>query len=1013
MKNIDTNSAGLPKSRRASTLRATAIGLAALVMLGTSMRADDMYQPAGVFPGGVKAQSFITNISVQNITNTTVAWEGLRGRYSIQTNGAGTWGSVGTTIATNYGWSYTFNNGGNQNLNIQLIQTNFYAGSGACSGCHGDKYSTWTGTLHGGAYSLIITNLSLQTNDQAYCTVGYNQGTGYGYTNVYAFSNLVGNLQNVGCENCHGPAGWHKYGVDNTSWIRPAVTVAAEVCGGCHDTADRPTYTEWTNSMHAIVPSGFITGSKAFTNPTNGPGRMMTCGPCHSAATRLAMINDYKNRLVGITNKLTLPSGHDAAAYGQTCAVCHDPHSPTYLSTNIVYTTNVLSTTNIASNYGIYTTNVYYTTNVTSTNITLKIPHQLRNPMWSSNFFTFYPVAATNISYYTNFAGTVIITTNFADDGFLSQYNPNINLCGQCHNNRGARWDGISPVWNGTNFVNNPTPDWSRAPHNSPQYNILIGIAEPDYLNTIDGKTVNPSGLGNGMGLYASHSGIAPRSVQNTNQCATCHVPLYTDKFGVFRTDHTFNLDINGCALGGCHTGGAPNYRGTQATTTNRVNSIVALLRAWSTSQGPVLFPSTYQNYGQNAWEYTSPGTLTDGSTNQGPSAADQLLLPTNILQARYDLYMVNNDGSKGVHNPTFLKILMGDAETKVLSQINAATNNFPTLFKASINVVWTNTWVLYTNLTVGLNSRVTNCVWNFDVGNSNISITNNNTTVVSNYYTSPGSYKVSLTTIDTNGNTGNMTIPSYINVLNKPVPNFTYTPGPYTFPSTVSFTNTSANADYFVWVYMNGVSSTLNSLSSNPPAFTYTNPGIYQVKLTAYNEAGSVAITNTIGVGPYASFTASSLNGVAPFAVTFTTNASVGVVNYNWSFGDGNNSNLPKVTNTYVANGAYTLSFTVDNGVLTNTLTYTNYINVGQPLPAFTANTTNGAHPLAVSFTNLSSIANSYKWIFAGTGLNITNTSVNPSFTFTNAGSYNVTLQAINTGATNVLTQTNYIIAN
>ena len=29
---------------------------------------------------------------------------------------------------------------------------------------------------------------------------------------------------------------------------------------------------------------------------------MMTCGPCHSGAARLAMMEDYQNRMAGITN---------------------------------------------------------------------------------------------------------------------------------------------------------------------------------------------------------------------------------------------------------------------------------------------------------------------------------------------------------------------------------------------------------------------------------------------------------------------------------------------------------------------------------------------------------------------------------------------------------------------------------------------------------------------------------------------------------------------------------------
>ena len=119
--------------------------------------------------------------------------------------------------------------------------------------------------------------------------------------------------------------------------------------------------------------------------------------------------------------------------------------------------------------------------------------------------------------------------------------------------------------------------------------------------------------------------------------------------------------------------------------------------------------------------------------------------------------------------------------------------------------------------------------------------------------------------------------------------------------------------------------------------ALTYTNPAIYQVKLTAYNEAGSVAITNTIGVGPYSSFVANTTLGAAPLTANFTT-TSVGVANLNWSFQTSTTSTLANPTNVYAGNGANTVTLTVDNGVLTNTLVKTSYIIVASPVAAFTA---------------------------------------------------------------------------
>jgi PKD repeat protein len=76
--------------------------------------------------------------------------------------------------------------------------------------------------------------------------------------------------------------------------------------------------------------------------------------------------------------------------------------------------------------------------------------------------------------------------------------------------------------------------------------------------------------------------------------------------------------------------------------------------------------------------------------------------------------------------------------------------------------------------------------------------------------------------------------------------------------------------------------------------------------------------------------------------------------------------------------------------------------------IPGFTANPTNGAAPLTVYFTNLSSGATSYQWDF---GDGNTNAATDPAYTYTNAGFYNVSLTAAGSGGTNTLVLTNYIV--
>ena len=878
-------------------------GLALGGMVGTaSGQSQPMYRMALGSGGGVPCQATLT-LQSYSTNSCTLGWYGTLGWYSIlaSANGLTNWNAVASVEATTYASQTTlpipFST--NNYAFFQLYQYNSYAGASSCGSCHGSHYTPFLATAHANAYNALASE---GMNNNASClpchTVGYNKPTGF--TNAAYNANLEG----VGCENCHGPAAWHKN--SDHSVILPVMSLAPEICGSCHQ-GHNPQYNEYTNSLHdqvnddinygfeggtyftntVVIPvkgvpttlyGYYLTTSVSngvtiyTTNATSGiissshvpgssvdPGddRQTSCGVCHSGAARMAMLTDYNNRLVGYTNALVLPAAVDAGSWGPTCANCHDPHS---LNPSPVFADISNAMVAVAPQY-----------------------IQLRNPTWSSNFFT---MASQSDKRYDSNGNPFYMNTTFA-----SMYNPAINVCGQCHNTRGARWDGRGyglltnsiPVTNMviaaaytnvyytnyniygqiTGVITNPVPTggnvtnyvvtnylaittglttningFSRAPHNSPQYNMLIGILQPDYLNSTNGKAVYTNGpVNNGIGIYATHSGIAARSIYNTNQCATCHVPSYTAATGNV-TGHTFNLDPNGCALGGCHTSGWPDYPDYRVETTNTLAAVVDLLNAWATNNAPGLF-TNYSKYLQNSWEYTSPGPLAS-LTNSGPSSADQLLLPTNILQARFDLYMVRNDGSLGVHNPTFIPLLLKDAETKVL---NLLTNIAE--FTSSSQSVATNATVTFT----WLNPSATPATWHFGDGLS----TNTAATTVTHKYSAAGAYSVTLVPGD--GVTQSLTRNNYINVYVLPTANFTYVKGSVTNSTQkVTYTDTSLNNAYVTWSFYASANNynTTNrifvtaALSGASVTCTYTNiTGTVAVVLKASSPGGSVSYTN------------------------------------------------------------------------------------------------------------------------------------------------------------------------
>jgi hypothetical protein len=236
-------------------------------------------------------------------------------------------------------------------------------------------------------------------------------------------------------------------------------------------------------------------------------------------------------------------------------------------------------------------------------------PAQLRNP-----------VASTN-DYFMSTNGT-----------FASQYDPRINVCAQCHNHAGASW---------TNTVS--------APHHSPQYNMLLG--------TIGEMT-------NGLAPYQPGS----HALLITNQCVGCHMQRtpFVNATPPANTGHSFSVYQYGLCIP-CH--GTIVVDGTNVSTaellvpfvansvSNQIQRVKLDLDYWATNKAP----ASLAKYGTLAWEYTAPGGLSLGGP--GPDASEQSQIPANIQKARFNLYVVLNDGSFGVHNPIYTITLLDAAE--------------------------------------------------------------------------------------------------------------------------------------------------------------------------------------------------------------------------------------------------------------------------------------------------------------------------------------------------------------
>ncbi len=242
------------------------------------------------------------------------------------------------------------------------------------------------------------------------------------------------------------------------------------------------------------------------------------------------------------------------------------------------------------------------------------LPDQLRNPLFSTN------------DYY-------LTTTEI----FTNHYNPQINLCAQCHNHRGASWT-----------------ESSAAPHPSPQYNMLLGTVG-----------VLESGLASYAPSY--HARRIP------NQCAGCHMQTtpYANPAQPANTGHSFSMNsYEVCA--DCH-GSAVTASNTVVFWSGYIASQIQTnqlyLDTWATNSSWARTNSALvAKYGTRAWEYTTPGALSPGGP--GPDAAEQALIPDSIKKARFNLYLVLYDGSLGVHNPDFSSTLLETAKNWVIQEL-------------------------------------------------------------------------------------------------------------------------------------------------------------------------------------------------------------------------------------------------------------------------------------------------------------------------------------------------------
>jgi PKD repeat protein len=298
---------------------------------------------------------------------------------------------------------------------------------------------------------------------------------------------------------------------------------------------------------------------------------------------------------------------------------------------------------------------------------------------------------------------------------------------------------------------------------------------------------------------------------------------------------------------------------------------------------------------------------------------------------------------------------------------------------------------------------------WNFGDGNTWFAL--GSPAQTTHTYTTPGTYRPTLTLVDQYGN-----LSTTSQTITTPIPSFTSSQAKNS--NALSFDGSGSSEpggsiSSYSWNFGDGSPASTGAA----PSHTYASQGIYDVSLTVTDNTGHTAtISQEVSVHglPTAAFHVTTQNPQAgpPAVVSFDGSASsepYGSLTYSWNFGDGSAPVTGVASShTYTQAGIYTVALTVTD-TSGNTASTSQTITVASvPTAAFTSSPDKQTATVDFSDTSsdIGSTISTYNWSF-GDGTNSTAESP-PPHTYPAPGQYTVSLTITDaTGNTNMVSQT------
>lgn len=379
-------------------------------------------------------------------------------------------------------------------------------------------------------------------------------------------------------------------------------------CENCHGPSNSDAH---GTSAQTVDPRARVNRSSA------------TCGTCHGEPTRHGRYQEWAPSAHG-DYELAQSEGGSAS-----CTGCHTYQGFEYLNSQLKGTSTTpafASRTLTSANYTAEQADIALDGGAQPQNcVTCHSPH---NPGTKSGLTgSIVGLAGYDATYGTTYAGT----TPLLPGGFQGNGVGRGALCMVCHNSRnGEPVSGAgNPTLHEDGDVNFGTLTAYKAPHSAAQGDVLMG--RNAYF--VDG-------------VRSKHSFI-------TDTCVTCHMeltaaPAAYDGAG-FGTNHNFGADPAICVK--CHGNAIPSADALQTAfddsmTTLNTAIVNAITRVYYKQTGTVVDPSAVVIGSSHG----SP-TVTVSGTSYVPTDANALNI---IAKALWNMNLLANDSSEGVHNPTF-----------------------------------------------------------------------------------------------------------------------------------------------------------------------------------------------------------------------------------------------------------------------------------------------------------------------------------------------------------------------